>query len=107
LLSFLGIAVACFWFSPPVLPFPLRGRRVFCGVAIAVGGYLLSHYWRPGPMTAALLFKACLLAAYPALLWKGQVVSADEFAARADVRGQLFARFSPRRGGVASEGKVA
>src|SRR5207302_1879904 len=106
LVSFLGIACASFWFSQRVLPLPLHGRRVACGVVIAVGLYLLSNYWRPGPIVAVLLFKACLLAAYPVLLWKGRILSGDEISTVTEAKDHFMARFSRRRGGVA-EGEVA
>jgi O-antigen/teichoic acid export membrane protein len=98
LLSFLAIAAASFWFSQRVLPLPLNAGRVICGVAIAVGLYALSYYWRPRPIAAVLLFKACLLAAYPVFLWKGRVLSGDE---RSTLREAVLAPLHRRaRGGT-------
>jgi hypothetical protein len=107
LLSFLGIATASFWFSQRVLPLPLHARRVACGIAVAVGLYLLSRYWQPGPIGGVLLFKACLVAAYPVVLWKGRILSADEISTLTEAKDHLLVRFSRHPDRVAAEGNRA
>jgi O-antigen/teichoic acid export membrane protein len=79
-LSFTALAAGAYRFSQRAFPLPLPIGRVAGAVCVAAMVYLLSRVWVPGWIAAAVLWKALLLAAFPALLWGTKLLSADEAA---------------------------
>ena len=78
LASFLGIAVASYWLSERVLPLSLGAGRVTSTVLFAISLYLVARFWTPASVGATVTLKLFLLAAFPWVLWKTNILSTAE-----------------------------
>jgi O-antigen/teichoic acid export membrane protein len=78
LISFLGIALASFWFSERVLPLSLGAGRVTATVLFAIAIYLVGRFWTLPSVGTTVTLKVFLLASFPLVLWKSGILSAAE-----------------------------
>ena len=101
LLSFMAVAAANYRLSQRVFPLPLAVGRLAAAFALCVGLYLVSQEWSPTSMTIALLEKACVLAAFPVLLWKIRILPQGELDTLVSIRKNVRAGLSRTFGFVA------
>ena len=93
LIAFAALAGASYYFSHRVLPLPLRVGRVALAMGIAVSLYLISGH-NFGSLGATLAVKVALLAAFPLLLWKMQILSPEDLHMIEAFRDHSVARVS-------------
>ena len=94
LIAFAALAVASYYLSHRVLPLPLRGGRVCAAMGIALALYVLSGYHVFASLATTMAVKAGLLALFPALLWKLQILSPDDLHMLVAFRDDSVARVS-------------
>jgi O-antigen/teichoic acid export membrane protein len=91
LLSFLATAAAYYYFSQRVYPLPLAVGRVTISLILGVVLFVACRRWAPGSAWLSLLSKGAVLAAFPLLLWKLRIVSADEARTVLSVKESILA----------------
>jgi O-antigen/teichoic acid export membrane protein len=94
LLSFAALAAGSYLFSQRVFPLSLGLVRVGGALALAIGFYLVSRWWSPSALGAALSMKAFLLGIFPLSLWKLRILSPAQVEALSSTRKSAVAGVS-------------
>lgn len=79
-LSFGTLAAGSYWYSQKYCPLGLELGRMCGGFALAVLLYLPFQWWRPTSFALLIPSKLVVLAIFPIMLWKFQVLSRAEIA---------------------------
>jgi O-antigen/teichoic acid export membrane protein len=105
-LSFGVVAIGSYRFSQKVFPLRLSLGRVAVAVAIGTGLYLPFQWWTPAAFPVAVLIKLTILAAFPVILWRCRLISAEETAKLASTQGKTVAVWLRFFGGVFGKKQV-
>jgi O-antigen/teichoic acid export membrane protein len=91
LLSFLGSAVAYYYFSQRVYPLSLAVGRITATIILGAILFIACRWWAPGSIWLSLLSKGAVLAVFPVLLWRFRLVSTEEAATVMSIKESILA----------------
>jgi O-antigen/teichoic acid export membrane protein len=77
-LSFLFIAIGSYCLSQKQYPLPLGAGRIATVLLLGMALYLPTRWCNTLPVWMALWVKACIVGAFPVVIWKSGLISPDE-----------------------------